>query len=129
MAILPLKSRPRMTSLAVVEAPKPEPMGVCWVNRRNLLENVRKAWFNLSELYLTVRTVTPCHPERSEGSDSPGTEILRCAQDDSVWITVIITWFPIIGSLQFWIPLPSGMGRKNWLAAASLSCLSCTFVL
>src|SRR5260221_14793061 len=82
MAILPLKSRPRMTSLAVVEAPKPEPMGVCWVNRRNLLENVRKAWFNLSELYLTVRTVTPCHPERSEGSDSPGTEILRCAQDD-----------------------------------------------
>ena len=23
-----------------------------------------------------------CHPERSEGSDSPGTEILRCAQDD-----------------------------------------------
>jgi len=22
------------------------------------------------------------HPERSEGSDSPGTEILRCAQDD-----------------------------------------------
>src|SRR5216683_8298853 len=84
MAILPLKLRPRMTSLAVVEAPKPEPMGVCWVNRRNLLEHVRKAWFNLSELYLTVRTVTPCHPERSEGSDSPGTEILRCAQDDSI---------------------------------------------
>ena len=25
-----------------------------------------------------------CHPERSEGSDSPGTEILRCAQDDIV---------------------------------------------
>src|SRR5438132_7384113 len=24
-----------------------------------------------------------CHPERSEGSGSPGTEILRCAQDDS----------------------------------------------
>ncbi len=24
-----------------------------------------------------------CHPERSEGSDSPGTEILRCAQDDN----------------------------------------------
>ena len=23
-----------------------------------------------------------CHPERSEGSDSLGTEILRCAQDD-----------------------------------------------
>jgi hypothetical protein len=23
-----------------------------------------------------------CHPERSEGSDTPGTEILRCAQDD-----------------------------------------------
>ncbi len=23
-----------------------------------------------------------CHPERSEGSDAPGTEILRCAQDD-----------------------------------------------
>src|SRR5450759_4566617 len=23
-----------------------------------------------------------CHPERSEGSDWPGTEILRCAQDD-----------------------------------------------
>src|SRR5258708_39454504 len=42
MAILPLKSMPRMTSLAVVEAPKPEPMGVCWVNRRNLLENVLK---------------------------------------------------------------------------------------
>jgi hypothetical protein len=31
-----------MTSLAVVEAPKPEPMGVCWVNIRNLLENVLK---------------------------------------------------------------------------------------
>src|ERR1700694_2523875 len=24
-----------------------------------------------------------CHPERSEGSGSSGTEILRCAQDDS----------------------------------------------
>ena len=24
----------------------------------------------------------PCHPERSEGSYSPGAEILRCAQDD-----------------------------------------------
>ena len=24
-----------------------------------------------------------CHPERSEGSGSPDTEILRCAQDDS----------------------------------------------
>src|SRR5712692_9958170 len=23
-----------------------------------------------------------CHPERSEGSDVPGSEILRCAQDD-----------------------------------------------
>jgi hypothetical protein len=23
-----------------------------------------------------------CHPERSEGSDAPCTEILRCAQDD-----------------------------------------------
>jgi hypothetical protein len=23
-----------------------------------------------------------CHPERSEGSDWPGAEILRCAQDD-----------------------------------------------
>ncbi len=23
-----------------------------------------------------------CHPERSEGSDWQGTEILRCAQDD-----------------------------------------------
>src|SRR5713226_6685380 len=32
------------------------------------------------------RRVSPgalsCHPERSEGSDVPGTEILRCAQDD-----------------------------------------------
>src|SRR6266852_986869 len=46
MAILPLKSRPRMTSLAVVEAPKPEPMGVCWVNRRNLLENVLRQGSN-----------------------------------------------------------------------------------
>src|SRR5213592_1728231 len=25
-----------------------------------------------------------CHPERSEGSDMPGTEILRCAQDDNL---------------------------------------------
>src|SRR5216683_3114560 len=46
MAILPLKSRPRMTSLAVVEAPKPEPMGVCCVNRRNLLENVLRQGSN-----------------------------------------------------------------------------------
>ena len=28
------------------------------------------------------RSATACHPERSEGSDAPGTEILRCAQDD-----------------------------------------------
>jgi hypothetical protein len=27
-------------------------------------------------------TICSCHPERSEGSISPGTEILRCAQDD-----------------------------------------------
>ncbi|HEV2580984.1 MAG TPA: hypothetical protein VGT44_09035 [Ktedonobacteraceae bacterium] len=27
-------------------------------------------------------SVTNCHPERSEGSHSPGAEILRCAQDD-----------------------------------------------
>ncbi len=30
-----------------------------------------------------------------EGSGSTDAEILRCAQDDSVWITVIITWFTI----------------------------------
>ncbi len=28
------------------------------------------------------RPAVACHPERSEGSNSPGTEILRCAQDD-----------------------------------------------
>ena len=28
------------------------------------------------------RHAVECHPERSEGSDAPGTEILRCAQDD-----------------------------------------------
>ena len=26
----------------------------------------------------------PCHPERSEGSAWPGSEILRCAQDDKI---------------------------------------------
>ena len=29
-----------------------------------------------------TRSGKGCHPERSEGSDLPGTEILRCAQDD-----------------------------------------------
>jgi hypothetical protein len=29
-------------------------------------------------------SVMSCHPERSEGSDWPGTEILRCAQDDKI---------------------------------------------
>jgi len=29
-----------------------------------------------------ARSAMICHPERSEGSDSPGAEILRCAQDD-----------------------------------------------
>jgi hypothetical protein len=33
-----------------------------------------------------------------------GTEILRCAQDDSVWISVIITWFPII--VTEWLKRP-----------------------
>jgi hypothetical protein len=28
------------------------------------------------------RSALCCHPERSEGSDAPGTEILRYAQDD-----------------------------------------------
>src|SRR5712692_4851862 len=67
MAILPLKSRPRMTSLAVVEAPKPEPMGVCWVNRRNLLENVLRQGSNARD--------SSSSPARS----SP--IILRFAQD------------------------------------------------
>src|SRR5216684_8027522 len=31
-----------------------------------------------------------CHPERSEGSDLPGTEILRCAQDDMRGWTVSV---------------------------------------
>ena len=35
-----------------------------------------------NELY-QPKAVIGCHPERSEGSDVPGTEILRCAQDDN----------------------------------------------
>src|SRR5260370_21349690 len=45
--------------------------------------NILKARFNLDELYLTVFSVTPCHPERSEGSVAMGSEILPCAHDDS----------------------------------------------
>jgi hypothetical protein len=32
-----------------------------------------------------------CHPERSEGSGSPDTEILRCAQDDSHYLHMSAT--------------------------------------
>jgi len=36
----------------------------------------------LDEVSLTVGTVTPCHPERSEGSVAIGSQMLRCAQHD-----------------------------------------------
>ena len=36
------------------------------------------------------RHAVECHPERSEGSDSLGTEILRCAQDDMRGWTVLV---------------------------------------
>src|SRR2546425_4953184 len=38
-----------------------------------------KARFNVNEWYLTVGTVPPCHPERSEGSATIGSQMLRCA--------------------------------------------------
>ena len=39
-----------------------------------------------------------------EGSGSMGIEMLRCAQHDNVWITVIITRFPII--VTEWLKCP-----------------------
>ena len=54
-----------------------------------------------------------------EGSVAIGSQILRCAQDDSVWITVIITWFPII--VTEWLKRPlNGLEavdtmRVNWV--------------
>ena len=47
-----------------------------------------------------------CHPERSEGSRSPDTEILRCAQDDrpslhmSVWHEHGYSTFPVYDKLK-----------------------------
>jgi hypothetical protein len=58
-----------MTSLAVVKAPKPEPIGVCWVNRRNLLLLMRKgvSYFReacrkgnlIEQQYLTFVLIAP----------------------------------------------------------------------
>src|SRR5216683_3492356 len=91
MAILPLKSRPRMTSLAVVEAPKPEPMGVCWVNRRNLLENVLRQGSNArdssssparsSPIILRFAQDLAAVVKSQPGFRSVPTVILRFAQD------------------------------------------------
>src|SRR5579864_6425887 len=43
---------------------------------------------------LQTRSVKSCHPERSEGSDISGSEILRCAQDDmpACFRTTYRTW-------------------------------------
>src|SRR5438445_2096842 len=77
MAILPLKSQPRMISLAVVEAPKPEPMGVCWVNIRNLLENVLIALAAVHRssspgfLFTTLNSSTPDVERFSQATRTP----------------------------------------------------------
>ncbi len=47
-----------------------------------LVTLVNKARFNGEEESVTVGTVAPCHPERSEGSVATGSEMLRCAQHD-----------------------------------------------
>src|SRR5713101_6972266 len=55
-----------------------------------------KARFNLKK---NTWQFEPSHRvtlSAAKGSVSIGREMLRCAQHDSVWITVIITWFPII---------------------------------
>jgi len=39
-------------------------------------------WRRNDDFYQPKLVILECHPERSEGSDAPVTEILRCAQDD-----------------------------------------------
>ncbi len=41
-----------------------------------------------------VTAALACHPERSEGSSSMGTEMLRCAQHD---IAALSMTFPVLG--------------------------------
>ena len=37
-----------------------------------------------------ARLAVDCHPERSEGSDSPGTEILSAAKDDRHFLQKLV---------------------------------------
>src|SRR2546421_10039072 len=62
---------------------------------RQRLTNRRRAINRHLEIRLPVsglKSCPDCHPERSEGSSSRDAEILRCAQDDKlyVWLTNIV---------------------------------------
>src|SRR5947209_5369373 len=59
-----------------------------------------------------------CHPERSEGSLRPASEILRCAQDDRPYLQM--SSFPSALSLDLFgfgvYPFSLGGGRSNVLS-------------